>query len=60
MLNDFQNSDESHYNIFLDRLANKRRQSIEPGSRVNNERSPSIVLGAGKPIVPSNVNPLVS
>ncbi|CAG5018429.1 unnamed protein product [Parnassius apollo] len=60
-LDDFQNSDEAHYNIFLDRLANKRRQSGERvETRINNDRSPSIVLGAGKPIVPPNVNPLVA
>lgn len=59
-LDDFQNSDESHYNIFLERLANKRRQSVKPETRVNNDRSPSIVLGAGKPIVPPNVNPLLA
>ncbi|XP_061713553.1 rab-like protein 6 [Cydia pomonella] len=60
-LDDFQNSEESHYNLFLDRLANKRRQSqgaLEP--RPSNERSPSIVLGAGKPIVPPAVNPLLA
>ncbi|XP_014370619.2 rab-like protein 6 [Papilio machaon] len=60
-LDEFQNSDEAHYNTFLDRLANKRRQSsekVEP--RVINDRSPSIVLGAGKPIVPPNVNPLLA
>ncbi|XP_068628586.1 rab-like protein 6 [Battus philenor] len=60
-LDDFQNSDEAHYNVFLDRLANKRRQSSEQAdSRVISERSPSIVLGAGKPIVPHNVNPLLA
>ncbi|XP_073942813.1 rab-like protein 6 [Choristoneura fumiferana] len=59
-MDDFQNSEESHYNLFLDRLANKRRQSAAPEPRPSNERSPSIVLGAGKPIVPSNVNPLLA
>ncbi|KAJ8734089.1 hypothetical protein PYW07_014640 [Mythimna separata] len=60
-LDDFQNSEESHYNLFVDRLANKRRQSAgQPEPRPVTERSPSIVLGAGKPIVPPNVNPLVS
>ncbi|CAH2068517.1 unnamed protein product, partial [Iphiclides podalirius] len=60
-LDDFQNSDEAHYNVFLDRLANKRRQSSEPiEPRVISDRSPSIVLGAGKPIVPPNVNPLLA
>ncbi|XP_048005076.1 rab-like protein 6 [Leguminivora glycinivorella] len=60
-LDDFQNSEESHYNLFLDRLANKRRQSQgAPEPRPNNERSPSIVLGAGKPIVPPAVNPLLA
>ncbi|CAH0722502.1 unnamed protein product, partial [Brenthis ino] len=59
-LDDFQNSDESHYNIFLDRLASKRRLSAEPEPRVITDRSPSIVLGAGKPIVPPNVNPLLA
>ncbi|CAH2216191.1 jg1192, partial [Pararge aegeria aegeria] len=57
-LDDFQNSEESHYNLFVDRLANKRRQSADQEPRVINERSPSIVLGAGKPIIPPNVNPL--
>lgn len=57
----FQNSEESHYNLFVDRLANKRRQSAgQPEPRPATERSPSIVLGAGKPIVPPSVNPLVS
>ncbi|CAH0405908.1 unnamed protein product [Chilo suppressalis] len=60
-LDDFQNSEEAHYNTFLDRLASKRRQSsggTEP--RVGADRSPSIVLGAGKPIIPPNVNPLLA
>lgn len=56
-LDEFQNSEESHYNLFVDRLANKRRQQ-EP--RPNIDRSPSIVLGGGKPIVPPNVNPLLA
>ncbi|GBP73645.1 Rab-like protein 6 [Eumeta japonica] len=60
-LDDFQNSDESQYNIFVDKLANKRRQNlgaqdVQPSS----DRSPSIVLGAGKPIVPPDVNPLLA
>ncbi|CAH2100008.1 unnamed protein product [Euphydryas editha] len=59
-LDDFQNSEESQYNLFLDRLANKRRKSMEPETRINTERSPSIVLGAGKPIIPPNVNPLLA
>ncbi|XP_049887481.1 rab-like protein 6 isoform X2 [Pectinophora gossypiella] len=60
-LDDFQNSEESHYNLFVDRLANKRRQSTgQQETRPNNERSPSIVLGAGKPIVPPSVNPLLA
>ncbi|KAJ8734730.1 hypothetical protein PYW08_013980 [Mythimna loreyi] len=60
-LDDFQNSEESHYNLFVDRLANKRRQSAgQSEPRQVSERSPSIVLGAGKPIVPPNVNPLVA
>lgn len=60
-LDDFQNSEESHYNLFVDRLANKRRQSAgQPEPRPASDRSPSIVLGAGKPIVPPNVNPLVA
>ncbi|XP_049698593.2 rab-like protein 6 [Helicoverpa armigera] len=60
-LDDFQNSEESHYNLFVDRLANKRRQSAgQLEHRPANDRSPSIVLGAGKPIVPPSVNPLVA
>ncbi|KAF9419266.1 hypothetical protein HW555_004193 [Spodoptera exigua] len=60
-LDDFQNSEESHYNLFVDRLANKRRQSAaQPEPRPATDRSPSIVLGAGKPIVPPNVNPLLA
>ncbi|XP_050353714.1 rab-like protein 6 [Nymphalis io] len=59
-LDDFQSSEESQYNVFLDRLANKRRQSTEPETRINTERSPSIVLGGGKPIIPPNVNPLLA
>ncbi|KAL4706803.1 hypothetical protein ACJJTC_010037 [Scirpophaga incertulas] len=60
-LDDFQNSEESHYNSFVDRLANKRRQSSsETMTRPCNEHSPSIVLGAGKPIIPPNVNPLLA
>ncbi|XP_026484318.1 rab-like protein 6 [Vanessa tameamea] len=59
-LDDFQNSEESQYNIFLDRLANKRRQSTEPETRISTERSPSIVLGGGKPIIPPSVNPLLA
>lgn len=62
-LDEFQNSEESHYNQFVDRLASKRRQSAgaaQPEPRASNERSPSIVLGAGKPIVPPNVNPLMA
>ncbi|CAB3237178.1 unnamed protein product [Arctia plantaginis] len=60
-LDDFQNSEESHYNLFVDRLANKRRQSSgQPEPRTNNDRSPSIVLGAGKPIIPPGVNPLLA
>ncbi|CAK1548282.1 unnamed protein product [Leptosia nina] len=59
-LDDFQKSDECHYNTFVERLANKRRQSTDVEPRVNNDRSPSIVLGAGKPIVPPNVNPLLA
>ncbi|XP_035429936.2 rab-like protein 6 isoform X1 [Spodoptera frugiperda] len=60
-LDDFQNSEESHYNLFVDRLANKRRQSAgQPEPRPATERSPSIVLGAGKPIVPPSVNPLLA
>lgn len=58
-LDEFQNSEEAHYNQFVDRLANKRRQNSQPELRPN-ERSPSIVLGAGKPIVPPNVNPLLA
>ncbi|KAG6453628.1 hypothetical protein O3G_MSEX008256 [Manduca sexta] len=58
-LDDFQNSEESHYNLFLDRLANKRRQS-QTETKPNNDHSPSIVLGAGKPIVPTSVNPLLA
>ncbi|XP_041974328.1 rab-like protein 6 [Aricia agestis] len=59
-LDDFQNSEEAHYNIFVDRLANKRRQGAENEPRINNDRSPSIVLGAGKPIIPPSVNPLLA
>ncbi|XP_075986025.1 rab-like protein 6 isoform X2 [Anticarsia gemmatalis] len=60
-LDDFQSSEESHYNLFVDRLANKRRQSAgQPEPRPSNDRSPSIVLGAGKPIVPPSVNPLLA
>ncbi|XP_050665363.1 rab-like protein 6 isoform X2 [Leptidea sinapis] len=59
-LDDFQKSDESDYDAFVDKLVNKRRQSTETEPRVNNERSPSIVLGAGKPIVPPSVNPLLA
>ncbi|CAH0600579.1 unnamed protein product [Chrysodeixis includens] len=60
-LNDFQNSEESQYNLFVDRLANKRRLSAgQPEPRPNNDRSPSIVLGAGKPIIPPSVNPLLA
>ncbi|XP_045502280.1 rab-like protein 6 [Colias croceus] len=59
-LDDFLKSDEAHYNTFVDRLANKRRLSTETEPRVNNDRSPSIVLGAGKPIVPPGVNPLLA
>ncbi|XP_026764382.1 rab-like protein 6 [Galleria mellonella] len=60
-LDDFQNSEESHYNLFVDRLANKRKLSnAQPEQRPTNDRSPSIVLGAGKPIVPPNVNPLLA
>ncbi|KAJ0181139.1 hypothetical protein K1T71_003224 [Dendrolimus kikuchii] len=58
-LDEFQNSEEAHYNQFVDRLANKRRQSTQPELRPN-ERSPSIVIGAGKPIVPPTVNPLLA
>ncbi|XP_053601280.1 rab-like protein 6 isoform X2 [Plodia interpunctella] len=57
-LDNFQSSEESHYETFVDRLANKRRQSNE--IRPINDRSPSIVLGAGKPIIPPNVNPLLA
>ncbi|VVC92491.1 unnamed protein product [Leptidea sinapis] len=42
-LDDFQKSDESDYDAFVDKLVNKRRQSTETEPRVNNERSPSIV-----------------
>ncbi|XP_045760885.1 rab-like protein 6 isoform X2 [Maniola jurtina] len=59
-LDDFQSSEESQYNLFVDRLANKRRQSAEPEPRLNTDRAPSIVLGAGKPIIPPNVNPLLA
>ncbi|KAI5632547.1 rab-like protein 6 [Phthorimaea operculella] len=61
-LDDFQNSEESHYNLFVDRLASKRRQSTgaPPEQRTSNERSPSIVIGAGKPIIPPGVNPLLT
>ncbi|XP_059049545.1 rab-like protein 6 [Achroia grisella] len=60
-LDDFQSSEESHYNLFLDRLANKRKQNNGQSElRPSNDRSPSIVLGAGKPIVPPNVNPLIA
>ncbi|XP_026323862.1 rab-like protein 6 [Hyposmocoma kahamanoa] len=58
-LDDYQNSEEIHYNLFVERLANKRRQNT-PEVRPANDRSPSIVLGAGKPIVPPNVNPLLA
>ncbi|CAH4014938.1 unnamed protein product [Pieris brassicae] len=58
-LDEFQKSDECHYNTFVERLANKRRQSTETEPRIN-DRSPSIVLGAGKPIVPPSVNPLLA
>ncbi|XP_028038750.1 rab-like protein 6 isoform X2 [Bombyx mandarina] len=60
-LDEYQNSEESQYNTFLDRLTNKRKQNtnqVEP--RPSNERSPSIVLGGGKPIVPPSVNPLLA
>ncbi|KAL0850254.1 hypothetical protein ABMA28_012100 [Loxostege sticticalis] len=60
-LDDFQNSEESHYNVFVDRLANKRKEnSAKTEPRPSNDRSPSIVLGAGKPIVPPHVNPLLA
>ncbi|CAG9783072.1 unnamed protein product [Diatraea saccharalis] len=60
-LDDFQNSEEAHYNTFVDRLASKRRQSAGgTEARVGSDRSPSIVLGAGKPIIPPSVNPLLA
>lgn len=59
-LDEFQKSDETQYNCFVDRLANKRRQSNDKEQHVASDHSPSIVLGAGKPIIPSNVNPLMA
>ncbi|XP_061382989.1 rab-like protein 6 [Danaus plexippus] len=57
-LDDFQNSDESRYDQFVERLASKRRQNDDQPRLI--ERAPSIVLGAGKPIIPPGVNPLLA
>ncbi|XP_028164413.1 rab-like protein 6 [Ostrinia furnacalis] len=59
-LDDFQNSEEAHYNSFLDRLANKRKQNSKSDPKPSSDRSPSIVIGAGKPIVPPHINPLLA
>ncbi|XP_037963790.2 rab-like protein 6 [Plutella xylostella] len=57
-LDEFQNSEECKYDTFVERLTSARRSSAEPARAP--ERSPSIVLGGGKPIVPPGVNPLLA
>ncbi|XP_072936113.1 rab-like protein 6 [Epargyreus clarus] len=64
-LDEFQNSEEAHYEVFVERLADRRRAGGAAGGAASaaaaaGRRAPSIVLGAGKPIVPPTVNPLFS
>ncbi|XP_077287843.1 uncharacterized protein LOC143912434 isoform X2 [Arctopsyche grandis] len=58
-LDEFEKSEGADYNVFLDRLASKRNASdVSTGLHIATDKSPSIVLGAGKPIIPPNLNPL--